>query len=959
MVDPSTTKTRMKARPVVLRVQKVYASHMTQSNSHAANEVAEAIQKFIRGSRRPIVFAGAGVGVHAGLPDWNGFMEHLASIADKFDTELTTGNLIRKRANSQNFLGAAAVYLTSDEIPEGEKYKSIAAAFKTNYDASKLVALVYLPVDALVTTNYDRALHDAAARVLGTAPLPIELDDNTMSRAMHENGFFIARIHGRVEKPETIIMSSDHYSNLMNNNEYADFMRHILTHRSCLFVGFSFLDPAITHILRLIEERHGPNYPEMHAAFIKKDSNEANLLAASLRKFNIDVFHYDDHPILWEGLRIAGANLRDLERNDTSERTSWLPLDSAKRYVATVYTRMKYETELRPLRDMVIDGIILDALLEAPSNSLSEEGLCQSVRQLLSLPIEKVRMLVRRRIEVLSGRGWCIVTDKMVTLRDSHHPSEDQDLDLLVDGIIHRAETRYGIRVPANIRTTIHRSLEEVLISRGWDLGARFTAGGAADTTSPLSSVARSIDKHGLTLTSRQKTALNNSFNNLFEYPDPLESEVLARLGRAAFALQLVLDRPYATLSYDDILPDRVYLDSNYLMPAITPGHPYSEVYSEVLERLVSSAADDGITVAVMVTRGFLNEIVSHRRRAVQESEDYGLNDPNNLARRASFHSRENLNVFIGAYAKSLVTDGAIQTFEEFLQENAPYQTEEELGQFLKTKGIEVIIWTDYVEDTNVYSDILEHLSRAYEADRSSSPQYRKTDILVKHEAQQLACLCIDIDRGRRPLFVTSDFRLRRLIDNDKLGKLGSAVISNEGLIQLIDILVGLQPDASAAAKLMWSTPTLDIEQKTRDYLIDRVVVERDELMILELPEVLERTISASKNQLDEGRLDLSLTSRRAASHFSDTWLLNIENKFYANMSEVLRERHPEEYNLASVRHRQHLERSISELDRRLLSLQRQLDSCDDSREADSIHHEIVALTEEILAFKSELNNLE
>ena len=215
-----------------------------------AKGIGEVIYEFLTTNKNLALFAGAGVGAQAGLPTWPQLMEHLAKVVDSY--EPLAGQLIRKRTKSGYYLNAAVVYKTCSEIPRGELYEQLAIPFRSPSSPQKLQALVSLPFSAVFTTNYDRSLHDAFASVFGKSAATVELGDPTMDKAPFITKFYIARIHGREEVPETIVLSEDDYRRIEKDESYMDFVRHILTRYSCLFLAY------FPHLSNWIERQDDP-----------------------------------------------------------------------------------------------------------------------------------------------------------------------------------------------------------------------------------------------------------------------------------------------------------------------------------------------------------------------------------------------------------------------------------------------------------------------------------------------------------------------------------------------------------------------------------------------------------------------------------------------------------------------------------------------------------------------------
>jgi hypothetical protein len=195
-----------------------------------------------------ILFAGAGTSAKANLPVWSSYLNLLADDAEKY--EPATAHLMRSRIASGNYPEAASYFKACIEIPVGEKQKNLSAPFDpTKYEITGLIPLSRLPFRAIVTTNYDRSLHDAYCKVHQQSAQCVELNDATFRLATFGKHHYIARIHGRAEVPDSLILDTNDYNALYQNPEYEDFLKTLFTQNRCVFMGFSFIDPAIARIL--------------------------------------------------------------------------------------------------------------------------------------------------------------------------------------------------------------------------------------------------------------------------------------------------------------------------------------------------------------------------------------------------------------------------------------------------------------------------------------------------------------------------------------------------------------------------------------------------------------------------------------------------------------------------------------------------------------------------------------
>ena len=159
---------------------------------------------------RSVLFAGAGVSARVGIPAWGSLLEGLSAVCQEYG-DVASSTLIKAKVHDGDFLSAAAIYNLCGKIPKGERYKrliSLLSPPKWDEKLDLLASLIDLGFGAAVTTNFDRVLPGAYARQTRKFPRCLEIDDDTLKAGPMLGEYFIARIHGREEKPESLIFDS-------------------------------------------------------------------------------------------------------------------------------------------------------------------------------------------------------------------------------------------------------------------------------------------------------------------------------------------------------------------------------------------------------------------------------------------------------------------------------------------------------------------------------------------------------------------------------------------------------------------------------------------------------------------------------------------------------------------------------------------------------------------------------
>jgi len=813
-----------------------------------------------------VLFAGAGVSSHAHMPNWTSYLEHLASIAQKY--EPPAAELIRRRLAAKKFLEAAAYYKTCSEIPQGEKLKELAAPFaESAFDSTRLDGLCSLPFQAAITPNYDRALHHSFSRTRGSAPLQADLKDPTMRECLFWKDFYIARIHGRAEVPSSIVLDTADYAALNEDSDYQDFLRSALVRHSLLFIGFSFLDPAINQVLEFI--RRTGVQPALHHALVPAGNPE---LSTTLASFNIEIIEYDprdDHAVLWDAL--PGAARAVSTGSATRTSSAGATFATAKRLLATCYARASMGKEVQALRSVVIEGIILSEL-SAGIGSIND--LSARLRSYIALTEREATEMVDANVDHLVQKGICLRdADTVILVHDVG--KQESPVFSLVEGVVARALLRGASPATVDLKESLCSVIEEVIVLRGFDLGAEFAGANIDDEPDLSMTFSAALERHFPHEWQDKKQLLSESFSDLVRHPSRKEETILGELGRLAFGIEILLESGRSAV-YGYTLPQVIYLDSNVLMPAIVLGHPNRTAYGSAIRKLQEAAQKSGGQFSVHISDVILNEIVNHRRKSIEIVRDGQLEDIPTLERRILYFGAGNVNVYVGGFAGwTREKANRSKTFKEFLAETAPYNSESELRQYLASIGITVSN-TRFTEASEIVEqeNIQDSLYEGYEAQERGLPSAeRKIDLLKRHEAAQLYLLQRDSMVGRRTIFVTADTKLRKAVAYSSLAGLRDSLMSPQNLIQLVDLVIGMDVPPSSLARLLWSVKMADDRAAIKDYLVHRALPYYDAALLLKLNDVLDRYADQIVKNAELEKISLapfSFEDRLSTSRFMD-----------------------------------------------------------------------------------------
>ena len=816
--------------------------------------------------------------MHAGLPDWKGLLVKMAESVRSVDA--MTANQMMEYVGKGSLTKAAEYFWLTEYVREGDKNDTVKRLLGT-YNITPLLPLASLPFKSVLTTNFDRSILDAIAKAKKLAPRDYRYGDASFSSALWETELNVTRIHGCVEVPQYMVLSENQFKKLLENHFYSDLLTSTFRDKTVLFLGFSFYDPAIKYVLEQIEKQVGPAFKGRHLAIVP-NTNSSDLIKKANR-LNISVVEYEsanDHQVLWDSIAAYVES-----SSKTTPKVSIItnhPFATAKQYLAASYARASVNTEKTSLREIVIEGVLSAVIQSKYPASFGLSDLHERVRQALGVKGKEINKLVEYAIKEL-------VAAKLVrkhredgvrgprfawigTPKTTSHL--DEAINTLKTNICNRAFVQEGWKPPQNVVDAVEVFLKEVIHKRGWDLGAAFASGKAPNTLSFRSVLAECGGK----LSTLDKERIERTVESLFQRPTEQEAALLGELGRISFALELAFQAPRTTLLHKATLPRKLYFDANILLPMFVEGHPHYETYKKTLNCLRTTSQNVGNKLELLVYRGYLNEMISHKNAASNYAKEAGVDFDVILRCEANYHGSGYINVYLGAYINAVV-NGYEFDFEKYLERVAPYKTESELRRWIEKQGFVVV---DRFKN-NTYSDLYSILEQS----NATKITIGKQPILIEHDAFQLSLLETASQKNEMALFITADRQLHDDIVTSKFGYLSEFMVSHIGIVQLIDLLVGMKADERALGNLLWSNMVSDRAHRIRSYLTSEALIKYDAALLMTMHSVIEAQTDAITQKFDHE--DINLEAHDTKTRLKSFKLLGtLEANFFAGMREAI-----------------------------------------------------------------------
>ena len=381
----------------------------------------------------------------------------------------------------------------------------------------------------------------------------------------------------------------------------------------------------------------------------------------------------NDHKTAWDLL----ANYRTGAPPISADQ---FEAEQVKSHLAAAYARAKGR-HFRADRERMLSALMIPVLTDYGSNVVVDaDEFLSKVEQRFALPRHFERAHLVESLKLLERDGVVVFQGASLLIGDIQTPQElAKDANRLADGLIARAKIKFresGLESQCSL-------LDQLVISAmaldGLHLAHTLIRQQPLDSARLESVITEALQR--VQIPKRYLAMTTVALTDLITSPDAEEEQILTNIAAGVFGTALLLSDPLLTDRVASPFQQRAYVDASVLLPWFADGHPLKQVYDSVLRSFELSN--------IRVLSGYLNEVVNHKRLALESVQQGGLDDSETFKRYASLFELHNLNVFLGGYAGSLEL-GSTETFNEYLQRVAPFDNEVDVKQILETRGLTV-----------------------------------------------------------------------------------------------------------------------------------------------------------------------------------------------------------------------------------------------------------------------------
>ncbi len=190
-----------------------------------------------------ILYVGSGLSASAGLPTWNPFVNDLLSwaVEQKF-IDPSFGESLKKAIESgESNIAADSILGALEDKDRVRKLNNYLQQLFLEPSQNLTEAhhiIREIGFSAILTTNFDRLLERTFEQAANRVYTP--QDTEPLLEALSKRAFFILKLYGILDRPETVLVAPAQYEDaIVGNLAFSEFMDSLFVSRTLLFVGSS------------------------------------------------------------------------------------------------------------------------------------------------------------------------------------------------------------------------------------------------------------------------------------------------------------------------------------------------------------------------------------------------------------------------------------------------------------------------------------------------------------------------------------------------------------------------------------------------------------------------------------------------------------------------------------------------------------------------------------------------
>lgn len=257
-------------------------------NMEIPNDLVEQVS-----NRKCVLFIGAGVSRAAGLPGWRDLLLNLLKYCDNSNIKVEDLSDIQKKIDDKLYPEAAEMIIDCMNRDDPIQFHRFIKDEINKKNAKPTLVhkiITQLPIEVILTTNYDKLIERAYSDYKGFEPDNFSLSDQftlVQNRIQTAKGF-VLHVHGSIDVPDKIIIKKRDYNELMRCEGCNSIYQQLISSNTILFIGFGLEDPNFLHQMDKLKQIFGTSNCNHYAFMSSKNAQKwRNRDESSLDKFSI------------------------------------------------------------------------------------------------------------------------------------------------------------------------------------------------------------------------------------------------------------------------------------------------------------------------------------------------------------------------------------------------------------------------------------------------------------------------------------------------------------------------------------------------------------------------------------------------------------------------------------------------------------------------------------------------